>query len=784
MGNGEPYFHEELIHFSREFNKVILLLTEAHGNNKTFTIPDNVELIDVSVTLNFWDKLFQVVPFIFDKRFLQEIKTIKKTYNQPISLYKVRSILLYLLKSKLFVKKLDNLLAARELHPENILLYSYWLNEYTVGYATYRSKHPLAIAFTRMHGWDVYFERNPENYLPLRSYIFSNLDCAFTISEQGTQYLKKKLGTIVPPVFHLSRLGTSEPGQLNPERQNKKSFVILSLSYISQVKRLDRIIQALSGLKEYEIEWIHIGGGKKTDEDKLNALANEHLNDSKIKYTFLGNLKKEDIYKFLKTEPVDFLINSSESEGLPVAMMEAMSFGIPVIGTNVGGVSEIVTEGKTGFTADNTNAVESLREAIAKAYSLDINEYRILSANARAKWESDFNSDKNYANFTRHILSLRTREYQCCSKCILDTDDYPGIVFNSQGVCDICEIYDQLSIKNIKRGADGQKALNTLVHKIKTEGKGKEYDCIIGLSGGVDSSYLAYLTKVWGLKPLVIHVDNGWNTEMAVKNIQNILDKLGYDLFTYVLDWEEMRDVQKAFIRANVLDIDLPFDNAFMAVLYQMARKHKIKYILSGHNTATEGYLPPNFTHFKLDKINIQKIHKKFGSIPLKNFPTIGLFEKYVYDKVYKIEFYSPLDWIDYNKTAVKEFITKELNWKDYGGKHYENIFTRFYQGYILYHKFKVDKRKSHLSTLICSGQISRDEAFTEIQKPPYQDQVLMKTDKDYFIKKMMMSAEEFDEYIDTSPVTHREYGSILNYMDKLRPFYHQFNRIKKSILG
>ena len=177
----------------------------------------------------------------------------------------------------------------------------------------------------------------------------------------------------------------------------------------------------------------------------------------------------------------------------------------------------------------------------------------------------------------------------------MDTNDYPNISFDDAGVCDICHTYEELASRTILKGSDGSKALNSLIDEITKYGKDQEYNCLVGVSGGVDSSYLAYLSKEWGLRPLVIHVDNGWNTELAVSNIEALLNKLDYDLYTYVIDWEEMRDLQLSFIQANVLDIDLPFDNAFMAILYRLAAKHNIKHIISGHNTATEGYLPPKF---------------------------------------------------------------------------------------------------------------------------------------------------------------------------------------------
>lgn len=348
-----------------------------------------------------------------------------------------------------------------------------------------------------------------------------------------------------------------------------------------------------------------------------------------------------------------------------------------------------------------------------------------------------------------------------CIKCLYNSTNYPGIQLDEKGVCDVCDIYEKMNEKLV-HGEEATRRLEKLVAEIKLSGKNKKYDSIVGVSGGVDSSYIAYLAKKWGLKPLVIHIDNGWNSELAVGNIERLLDKLDFDLYTEVLDWDQMKDLQKAFFKASVLDIDLPFDNAFMAVLYQLASKFGIKYIISGHNTVTEGWMPDNFCHYKLDTINIKDIHKKFGTTSIRKFPLIGPLRVWYYQKIKKIEFVSPLDLVEYNKEKVKQFLQDEFDWRDYGGKHYENIFTKFYQGYILPEKFKVDKRISHQSTLICSGQVTREQALEELKKAPYDSEELKK-DKQFFIKKLGLNEIDFEEIMSSPPVLHRAYKSYMN---------------------
>ncbi len=352
-----------------------------------------------------------------------------------------------------------------------------------------------------------------------------------------------------------------------------------------------------------------------------------------------------------------------------------------------------------------------------------------------------------------------TREYQQCSHCILDTHDDPFIVFDTKGVCNYCNDYQHKYIDNALSDDQKQQQLQQILAEIKSEGKGKKYDSIMGLSGGVDSSYLAFKAKEWGLKPLIVHFDNGWNSELAVKNIEGIINKTGFDLFTYVVDWEEFRDLQLSYIKASVLDWEIPTDHGFFAMLYKQAGKHNIKHILTGHNHQTEAILPKTMRWSKMDTANIVDIHNTFGKVKLKTFPMMNFFEYIYLQKVKKINRVNLLELIDYNKDDAKKLIIEEFDWRDYGGKHYESIFTRFYQGYVLKEKFGYDKRKAHLSNLICSGQITRNQALDEIAKSPYDPRQLVE-DKEYVIKKLEWDVSEFERMMNTPPVSHLHYKS------------------------
>ncbi len=289
------------------------------------------------------------------------------------------------------------------------------------------------------------------------------------------------------------------------------------------------------------------------------------------------------------------------------------------------------------------------------------------------------------------------------------------------------------------------------------------------------------LAKKNNLRPLIVHFDNGWNSELAVNNIENIINILGFDLYTLVVDWREFKDLQKSFIEASVVDIETVTDHAIIATLYKLAIKYDIKYILGGSNIATEAILPDYWIYNKGDHINIKDIHNKFGKVPLKTYPLYtGRLKRKIRAK--GIETIYPLNFIDYNKTKVKEIITNDLGWRDYGGKHYESIFTRFYQGYILPTKFNIDKRKAHLSTLIFSGQISKQKALEELELPIYNSNQL-EIDKEFVLKKLDYSEKEFDQIMKTPRIEHRDFEfekPIHLQFPFLGPFRRIFKLIKK----
>jgi len=360
-----------------------------------------------------------------------------------------------------------------------------------------------------------------------------------------------------------------------------------------------------------------------------------------------------------------------------------------------------------------------------------------------------------------------SEHYRQCTLSVLDTHDDPNMRFDSEGRSHYYGEYLAAERARVRHGAEGQRELEKIAAEIRTAGKGKRYDSIMGLSGGVDSTYVAYLAKQLGLRPLAVHFYNGWNSELAVQNIENIVGRLGLDLHTYVVNWEEFRDLQLAYLRASVVDIEVLSDHAISATMYKLAEKHGIHHILTGTNVVTEQVLPPHWIYAKSDHVNIKAIHRQFGKIPLKTYPFMDFRAKKFHQLVSGTKSHSILDYVEYDKAAVKELITRELGWRDYGGKHYESVFTRFYQGYILPRKFGIDKRKAHLSNLIFAGQITKEQALEELSRPIY-DPDQLKADYDFVLKKLGLSAREFEDLMSQPPRAHTDF-------DHERPIYDRF---------
>lgn len=344
----------------------------------------------------------------------------------------------------------------------------------------------------------------------------------------------------------------------------------------------------------------------------------------------------------------------------------------------------------------------------------------------------------------------------------------PHISFNDRGWCDYCNNFHRNIVPHWHPDERGLKELQPMIDKIKAEGRKKSHDCLIGLSGGVDSSYVAYIAKMkFGLRPMLFHVDAGWNSQEAVNNIEKLVDGLGLDLYTEVIDWEEMKDLQLAFFRAQVPHIDTPQDHAFFAGLYNFAAKNGHKYILTGANYSTECVREPLEWHYHASDLRqLKDIHNKFGKHPLKTFPTADIFKFKLYYRFFKgVQVVKPLNYVPYIKeTAINE-LSSLFGWQTYPHKHYESRFTRFYEGYWLPNKFGYQKHRAHFSSLILTGQMTREDALNRISKPAYDIDTIAQ-DFEYIAKKLGISTDELHGLMNGQNKTYRDYKSRMSLID------------------
>lgn len=350
-------------------------------------------------------------------------------------------------------------------------------------------------------------------------------------------------------------------------------------------------------------------------------------------------------------------------------------------------------------------------------------------------------------------------EYRICSNCVMDTSD-PMISFDAAGVCDHCNGFYQDVQPNWHPDEVGKAIFRKKVDSIKLRTKGQPYDSIMGLSGGLDSSYLLHLAVTeFGLRPLVFHVDGGWNTDIAVNNIQVLVDKLGLDLFVEVIDWPEMRDFQLAFFKSGTPHLDIPQDHAFFATMYHYANKYNIRYILNGGNFSTECIRNPlDWIYYGTDMALINDIRHQFGTIPMKSYPWSGILYHKIYLRYFKkIEVLRPLNHLPYTKAIAIDTLAREYGWRAYPQKHFESRFTKFYEGYWMPTRFGYDTRRVQFSSLIVTGQMSRDEALRQLEVPSY-DPATIDEEFEYIATKLGISVEELRSYHTMPKKWFRDY--------------------------
>lgn len=373
---------------------------------------------------------------------------------------------------------------------------------------------------------------------------------------------------------------------------------------------------------------------------------------------------------------------------------------------------------------------------------------------------------------------MNKAKYQICTFCVMDTSD-PDITFNSDGECNHCINAREVLLKEWLPNEKGKKLLETTIKEIKSAKKSSKYDCIVGMSGGVDSSFLLhFIKKEMKLNPLVIHVDAGWNSQQALHNIRALTSKLDLELEEHKVNWEEVKELQLAYLHSGLPNQDVPQDHAFFGKLYQIAKQYNVKYVLTGANLSSESILPTAWGQVAMDGRQVKAINKKFGRGELKDFPVVSFFTQYFYyPYIYRMKVITPLNWIDYDKNKVIEFLQEEYGWKYYGGKHHESHWTKFFQSYYLPKKLGFDKRKAHLSSLIVAGQITRDEALKELEKPSYDENEIQK-DKIFVASRLEISLEELESFLNIPLSKYTDFPNQYTFVKYLKPIKLALNKI------
>ena len=367
------------------------------------------------------------------------------------------------------------------------------------------------------------------------------------------------------------------------------------------------------------------------------------------------------------------------------------------------------------------------------------------------------------------------QNYKMCVSCVMDTSD-PDIIFDKNGVCNHCKNFENNAKKIWDPSDQGKQSLDEIIAQIRKKNKKRRYDCILGISGGMDSSYLALILKEYDLRVLAVHVDGGWNSELAVSNIQKIISHCNFDLYTHVVDWDEMRDLQLAYFKSGISNLDVPQDHVFFAVLHKQAIKNNCNIFMSGGNVASEFVFPPNWHGDAMDAINLKDINRRYGKRKLKHYETISFLDWNILFRLRGFKQIRPLNYLPYeiDQAAIR---LGEIGWRIYPRKHGESIFTKFFQNYFLPNRFGYDKRKPHLSSRILSGQISRNQALDILKQPLYDDQELL-DDKKFVSKKLGISVDELDSYISIPKKYYSDYknwSSYKNLLDKAKKIYLRF---------
>ena len=367
-----------------------------------------------------------------------------------------------------------------------------------------------------------------------------------------------------------------------------------------------------------------------------------------------------------------------------------------------------------------------------------------------------------------------SEKYQICKRCVMDTTDM-DIVFDENGYCNHCFQAITISEHSVKNNERSQKMLDEVLQNIKAKGKNKKYDCLVGISGGVDSCYIAYLCKTNGLKPLLMHMDNGWDTEISVKNIKNVARNLDLDYVSYVLDWQEFREIQLGFLKSSIVDLEYPTDMAIAAALNETAVKYDIHYIISGCNSFSESILPLTWGYHVIRDMKIYKhIVNRYSKLPIKKVPVSGLLNEFYVKFIKDIRTIYLLNYVEYDKDVAKKILISQLHWEEYGGKHHESKITAFWQSYAMPVKYNMDYRRATLSSQIAAGITRREDAIEQLKKLPYNPETV-EADKEFVAKKYNITVEELNSYLNLPPKTYKDFPNEKGLVDFVTKMYVKF---------
>lgn len=542
------------------------------------------------------------------------------------------------------------------------------------------------------------------------------------------------------------------------ERPIRCLYVSNALPY----KHQWNVVAAVAELRKkgLDLELHLVGGGEGVARTRLDAQIRH--SDPDRRFVTQREFVPQNTLPDLLGQ-ADLFVFASSCENMPNTLLEAMAAGLPIACSNRGPMPEVLDDGGVYFDPED---VDSTAGAIEQLITDPIRR-TMLAARSKAlsqqySWER---CARETFTFVKQIaesdVMTGNRPYQICTKLVLDTS-YPGITFDADGVCNHFDEFQSNVKPRWKTSDEGRRRLEAQVMTMKRDGKGRDFDCIMGLSGGADSSYMLHtMVTEFGLRPLVFHVDGGWNSEIAVSNINALVDRLGLDLYTEVINWEEMRDFQLAMFKSGVPHIDIPQDMAFIGVLYNFARKYGIKHILNGGNISTECVMRPlEIIYWGTDMAQIRDILSRFGTIPMPTYPFAPIFHhKFYLRYIHGVKVFKPLNFMAYVKREAMTMLQREYGWKPYPQKHFESRFTRFFEGYWLPTRFGFDMRRVDFSSLILTEQMTRDEALAKLKGPAY-DPELIHQDFEYIAMKLGITPDELRGYHEMPKKYYWDYSN------------------------